>query len=222
MLVVDSYDRSSHKPSNLLYTLLTHEAEHASIVTFLWYHFLLQWHNRLQNVNKTIVMDVIGFVCVSLNNSTVWLHNSVGSTCACSEAGFGSQTGNFAWGVYYWRHTFCCAFFCGQKYSMQRIFIKKCFVFMVGSVCFVKQFTTGSRNSQGHSKVTDDAQPGVSVEECDRATVQQVEESTWADRRITIDSVTTVLGCSHVLAYSIMHDHLKFRPTGKRGTASSW
>jgi hypothetical protein len=33
------------------------------------------------------------------------------------------------------------------------------------------------------------------------ATVQQVEVLVQADRRITIDSV---------LAYSIMHDHLKF------------
>jgi hypothetical protein len=30
---------------------------------------------------------------------------------------------------------------------MQRIFIKKCFLFMVGSVCRIKRFTTGSRNS---------------------------------------------------------------------------
>jgi hypothetical protein len=37
--------------------------------------------------------------------------------------------------------------FCGQKDSMQRIFIKKCFLFTVGSVCRVKRFTTGSRNS---------------------------------------------------------------------------
>jgi hypothetical protein len=37
--------------------------------------------------------------------------------------------------------------FCGQKDSMQRIFIKKCFLFTVGSVCCVKRFTTGLRNS---------------------------------------------------------------------------
>jgi hypothetical protein len=37
--------------------------------------------------------------------------------------------------------------FCGQKDSMQRIFIKKCFLFTVGSVCRVKRFTSGSRNS---------------------------------------------------------------------------
>jgi hypothetical protein len=38
-------------------------------------------------------MDVIGFLCVSLGSSTVRIHDSLGSrhTCACSEAGFGSQ-----------------------------------------------------------------------------------------------------------------------------------
>jgi hypothetical protein len=30
---------------------------------------------------------------------------------------------------------------------MQRIFIKKCFMFTVGSICHVKRFTSGSSNS---------------------------------------------------------------------------
>jgi hypothetical protein len=33
--------------------------------------------------------------------------------------------------------------FRGQKDSVQRIFIKKCSLFMVGSVCIVKRFTAG-------------------------------------------------------------------------------
>jgi hypothetical protein len=41
--------------------------------------------------------------------------------------------------------------------------------------------------------------------------VQQVEELIRADRRITIDSVATTLGCSHGLEYSIMHARLKFQ-----------
>jgi hypothetical protein len=36
-----------------------------------------------------------------------------------------------------------CAFFCGEKDLMQRIFIKKCFLFTVASVCNVKRFTIG-------------------------------------------------------------------------------
>jgi hypothetical protein len=34
--------------------------------------------------------------------------------------------------------------FCGQKDSMQRIFVKKCFLFTVENACLIKQF--GSRN----------------------------------------------------------------------------
>jgi hypothetical protein len=49
--------------------------------------------------------------------------------CACSEAGFSSQSGDSAWVIYYPRAAFCCGVFCGQKDSMQRIFIKKCFLF---------------------------------------------------------------------------------------------
>jgi hypothetical protein len=45
------------------------------------------------NGNKAAVMDVIGFLCVSLGTSTVQLHGSLGSrrACPCSEAGFSSQ-----------------------------------------------------------------------------------------------------------------------------------
>jgi hypothetical protein len=38
-----------------------------------------------------------------------------------------------------------CVFFVGKR--IQRIFLKKCFLFTVGSVCHVKRFTTGPRNS---------------------------------------------------------------------------
>jgi ribosomal protein S25 len=60
-------------------------------------------------------------------------------------------------------------------------------------------------------KVADDADPGCPVETVTEATVQQVEELIRADRRITKDSVATTLGFSHGLAYSIMHDCLKFQ-----------
>jgi hypothetical protein len=41
--------------------------------------------------------------------------------------------------------------------------------------------------------------------------MQRVEELFQADRRITIDSVATALGHFHGLAYSIIHDYLKFQ-----------
>jgi hypothetical protein len=68
--------------------------------------------------------------------------------------------------------------------------------------------------SQGHSKVTDDAQPGCPVEIVTEATVQWVEELIRADRRITIDSVATALGHSTGLSHRIMHDRLKFQKVG--------
>jgi transposase len=64
---------------------------------------------------------------------------------------------------------------------------------------------------QGPSKVSDDAQPGRPVQIATEAAVQRVEELIPADRKITIDSEATALGCSHGLAYSITHDRLKFR-----------
>jgi hypothetical protein len=80
-------------------------------------------------------MDVIGFLFVSLGNSTVQFHHSLGSrrAWACSEAGFSSQNGERAWGVYYRKPEFFLRF-CGQTDSVQRIFIKKYFLFTVGSV----------------------------------------------------------------------------------------
>jgi transposase len=59
--------------------------------------------------------------------------------------------------------------------------------------------------SQGRSKVADDARPGRPVEIATEATAQRVEEL------IRADSVATALWCFHGLAYSIMHDRLKFR-----------
>jgi hypothetical protein len=98
--------------------------------------------NRSQMEVKQLI-DVIGFLCVSLGNSTVQLHDSLGTrrACACSEAVFSSQ--NVDRGIYYRRAALCCVFSCGQKDSIQRIFIEKCFLFTVGSLCRVKRFTTG-------------------------------------------------------------------------------
>jgi hypothetical protein len=48
-----------------------------------------------------------------------------------------------------------CGFFVDKNNSMQRIFIKKCFLFKAGSVCRVKRFTTESRNVANFSLVTE-------------------------------------------------------------------
>jgi hypothetical protein len=65
--------------------------------------------------------------------------------------------------------------------------------------------------SQGCSKIADDFLPGRPVDIATEATVQRVEELIQADSRIMTHSVTITLGCYHDLAYSIMHDRLKFR-----------
>jgi hypothetical protein len=55
--------------------------------------------------------------------------------------------------------------FHGQKNSMQRIFIKKYFLFTVRSVCHVQVVHSWVKKLfQGCLKVTDDAQPGYPVE----------------------------------------------------------
>jgi hypothetical protein len=51
---------------------------------------------RDTNGSKTAVMDVIGFLRVSLDSRIIELHDSLGSRCACSEASFGSQNGDHA------------------------------------------------------------------------------------------------------------------------------
>jgi hypothetical protein len=93
-------------------------------------------------------MDVICFLYVSLDSSTVQLHGSIGSRHACtsSEAGFSSQSGDRAWGVYYRRtELFVC--FTKQKDSVRSINTNKYFLFTVGSVCPLKRFTAVSRNA---------------------------------------------------------------------------
>jgi hypothetical protein len=102
--------------------------------------------------------------------------------------------------------------FCGQKDSPQNVFIKKCFLFMVGSLLSRKAgHNWVEKFSQGCSKVADVGRPGHLVEIATEATVQSVEVLIQADRRITIDSVATALGCSCGLAYNITCGHSKFQ-----------
>jgi hypothetical protein len=65
--------------------------------------------------------------------------------------------------------------------------------------------------SQGRSKVADDTLSVRPIGIATEAAVQQAGELIRADRKMTIDSVGTALGCSHGLACSIIHDRLKFR-----------
>jgi hypothetical protein len=71
---------------------------------------------QVTNGSKTAVMEVIGFLCISLGSSTVQLHDSLGSrrACACSEAGFRSQNGDSTTE----EQRSAVRFFCGQKDPM--------------------------------------------------------------------------------------------------------
>jgi transposase len=70
--------------------------------------------------------------------------------------------------------------------------------------------------SQRRSNIAENARTSRLVETATEATVQRAEELIRSDRRVTIDSVATALGCSRGLAYSIMHDRLKFRKVRAR------
>jgi hypothetical protein len=102
---------------------------------------------QVTNGSKKAVMDVIGFLCASLGSRTVHFHDSLGSrrACACSEAGFSSQNGDGACGLYYRRAEFCCVLLLAKGLNAKDIH-KEIFLFTVGSVRLVKQFTIGSRN----------------------------------------------------------------------------
>jgi uncharacterized membrane protein YqgA involved in biofilm formation len=108
--------------------------------------FMVQ-SKQVTNGSKTAVLDVIGFLCLSLGSSTVQVADAhvqrlvsvvkmviVLEVCTSKE-----------------QHCVVhfCFVFCGQKDSMEKLFIRTCFLFTVGSVCHVKQFTNGSRNSLG-------------------------------------------------------------------------
>jgi hypothetical protein len=82
---------------------------------------------------------------------------------------------------------------------------------MVGSSCRLKQFTTGSRNSLKDVRKSQLLPTRPPCWDCDKSNCAALEGWIRADRRITIDSVATSLGCSHGLVCSIMHDRLRFR-----------
>jgi hypothetical protein len=90
-------------------------------------------------------MDILSSLYVSLGYSTVQFHDNldIRRKRSCSLAGFSSQNGERAWGFYDRRAAFCCVLL--RAKALRRISMKKYFLFTVGRVCRVRQFTTGSR-----------------------------------------------------------------------------
>jgi hypothetical protein len=72
---------------------------------------------------------------------------------------------------------------------------------MVRSACHVKLFPIGCKSSLKGGHVSE-----IATE----ATVQRVEDLIQVDRRVTIYTIATLIGCSHSMAYLIMHDRLGF------------
>jgi hypothetical protein len=115
--------------------------------------------------------------------------------------------------VYYRRATFCWAFFFLRTIGLNADDIHKEMFPVYDGKCLLRKavYNWVDKFSQGRSTVEDYARPGCHVEIAIEVSVRRVEQLIRGDRRITTDSVATALGCSHGLAYSIMHDHLKFR-----------
>jgi hypothetical protein len=101
--------------------------------------------------------------------------------------------------VYYRRAAFCCAFLWANGLNAKDIH-KEMFPVYCGKCLSRKAIHSWvEKFSQRCSKVADD-RPGHPVKIATEATVQRVEEMSRADRKITIDSGATALGCSHDLA----------------------
>jgi hypothetical protein len=121
---------------------------------------------NITNGNKTAVMKVIWFLCVSLGSSTVQLHDSLGSRRAssCSEAGLSSQHGDGAGGVYYQRVGFY-AVFVGKRIKCEGYSQKMVSDYGRKGLSRKAVHNWAEKFSQESSKVADDARPGAEVAE---------------------------------------------------------
>jgi hypothetical protein len=122
-------------------------------------------------------MDVIGFACVSLGSSTVQLHDSLGSKCACTGCGAGLKVkmANVLMQYTTVRAAFSCAFLVGKRapckgYSQRNV---SCLRWSMSRKAF---YNWAEKCSQRPSKVADDAWPGRPVEITTEADVQRMEE----------------------------------------------
>jgi hypothetical protein len=96
-------------------------------------------------------MNVIGFLCVSLDNSTVQLHDSLGMF----RGWFQCQNGDCAKGVYYRRKGFSCTFSVGKGLNAEERH-KETFPLYGGKCLSCKAVHNWAEKlSQGLSKVAD-------------------------------------------------------------------
>lgn len=122
------------------------------------------------------------------------------------------KNGNGAQWVYSRTTAWCGQIFVGKRFLNQTN-IHKEMLLVYGEKCLSRKavYNWVEKFSQGRSKIDDEDRSRCPVLIVTKSTKQQVEELIPADQRVTIDSIATAIGCSHGLAYSIMHDRLNFR-----------
>ena len=77
-------------------------------------------------------------------------------------------------------------------------------------------FSWVNKFKRGRAKIVDESRSGRPVQIATDGTVQRVNDLVMGDRRVTIDCVANVIGCSHGSAYSIMHEQLNYRKVCSR------
>jgi hypothetical protein len=113
-------------------------------------------------------MDVIGFLCISLDSSTVQLHDSPGSGCACtsSEAGFSGQNGDRTRQCISKEQHSVVRFFLWAKGPNAKDIHKEMFPVYSGKCLSRKEVHNRvEKFSQGCSKFAVDARPDAEVAE---------------------------------------------------------
>ena len=89
---------------------------------------------------------------------------------------------------------------------------------MYGEHCLWRQAVHNwvQKFSEGRTSIEDKYSVDRPVEIATPATLQRVEDIIRGDRRVTIDTVATAIGCSHGQAYNIMHERLGFHKVCSR------
>ena len=89
---------------------------------------------------------------------------------------------------------------------------------MYGEHCLSRQAVHNcvQKFSEGRTSIKDEQRVSRQVEIATPATLQHMKEIIRADRRVTIDTVATTIGCSHGQAYNVMHERLGFHKVWTR------
>ncbi|XP_023720120.1 protein GVQW3-like [Cryptotermes secundus] len=90
---------------------------------------------------------------------------------------------------------------------------------ITGEKCLSRQavYNWVQKFSEGRTHIEDEHCVGRPTEIATEENVQRVEDLIRADRRVTIDTIATSIGCSHGMAYLKKHDKLGFHKVSMRG-----